>query len=164
VQLAKRKGAQVIAIGRSHEKLEQAKSFGADHVFSVLDRGDVLQQALSATPQGRGFDAVVEAIGQPQTWKQAVQLARKGGVVCLYGGCAKGSHFELDTHRVHYQELKIFGVFHHTPRHFKQALEFLSKGELDAERFISGEISLEDIPQHFRSHTDKPFAKVAVIP
>jgi L-iditol 2-dehydrogenase len=164
IQIAKRMGAQVIAIGRSHAKLEYAKSLGADHVLSVLDHENPMEKALDLTPGKRGFDCVVEAIGQPETWKQAITLARKGGSVCLYGGCAKGSSFALDTHRVHYQELKVFGVFHHTPKHFAKALDYLCKGIIEADIFVRNEVSLDELPHHFAREVDRPFAKVAVLP
>lgn len=163
-QIAKINHVNVVAIGRSHEKLELAKSLGANHVISVLDTNDPVKAALDLTPKNRGFDSVVEAIGRPETWNQAVTLARKGGRVCLYGGCAKGSKFELDTHRVHYQELKIFGVFHHTPKHFAKALDYLFNGKIATKHFIRRQIPLAEVPAYFTRQVEKPFSKTIVIP
>ena len=44
----------------------------------------------------RGADAVIEAVGTAVTWQWAVQMARKGGTVNLFGGCPRGSHVEFD--------------------------------------------------------------------
>lgn len=161
-QLAKAAGATVIAIGRSTEKLEQAKSLGADHVLSVLNDKDYLKAALALTPEGRGADAVVEAVGQPETWQEALKLVRKGGQICLYGGCKKGLSFEIDCHRMHYEELKIFGVFHHTPKHFRKALGFIENGVIDTDFLIRGSVRLADLPQYYADQVDKPFHKTLV--
>ena len=162
-QLAKAMGLKVIAIGRSHEKLEKAKTLGADEVLSILDYKDPIKNVLRLTPKHRGLDAIVEAAGLPQTWEQALQLVRPGGTVCFYGGCKKGSRFSLDTHQIHYQELKILGVFHHTPKHFAKSLNYLTIGLVKPEFFISKEIKLNDLPKHFQENQNKPFSKVAVL-
>lgn len=164
VQLAKAQGAHVTAIGRSRDKLARAKAVGADQTLSVFDHSDVVSAARALTPEQRGFDAVVEAVGKTESWEQAIAIASKGGRVCLYAGCAQGASFKLDAHRVHYEEMKIVGVFHHSPKHFKQALEALSSGTVDGRRLLSGErVALKDLPAHFASAKDRPFQKTQVI-
>lgn len=161
IQTLKAKGATVFVLGRGRENLERARDAGADRVVSSLQAG--FEQALRPAAGG-GLDCVFEAVGKPETWRQAVALARKGGRVCLFGGCAPGTEVPIDAHRVHYEQLSLFGVFHHTPRHFRAAVELLAAGKIDADLLVSGRIGLDELPAYFERMHDKPGPKVAVIP
>lgn len=105
----------LIAIARDPQKLENLKRLGAREVVSLTQDENPLETARGLLHGGRGADVVMEAVGLPETWEMATQLARPGGRVCFYGGCAKGTEVTLDTYRVHYEELHLYGIFHHTP-------------------------------------------------
>ena len=119
---------------------------------------------LSQTPENRGADFVVEAVGKPEVWEQAFGLARKGGTVCLFAGCKKGSTFSLDTHRVHYEEVSVTGVFHHTPTHFAKALKYICEKKIRTDLFIKTELTLDQVPDFFAQDTGKNPLKAAIIP
>lgn len=95
------------------------------------------------------FDVVIEAIGKPETWEAAIRLVRKGGAVNLFGGCPAGTTVALDTHTVHYSALKLLASFHHTPRSFKRALEFIEAGVIRASDFVDGAWPLTRLPELF---------------
>lgn len=138
VRAAKLKGAHVTAIARNPNKLQLAQNFGeADALVNLTEHAepDAIRQV--ATPESRGFDVVIEAIGRPETWEKAITLVRKGGTVNLFGGCPGGSHITLDTRRLHYDEIKLVSSFHHTPHHFKSALELLSSQQIDPRPLIT---------------------------
>ena len=138
VRAAKLKGAHVTAIARNSHKLALAQNFGlADALVNLHDTPEPDAIRQSATPEGRGFDVVVEAIGTPQTWEKAIALVRKGGTVNLFGGCPGGSSIQLDTRRLHYDEIKLVSSFHHTPTHFKAALDLLSSLQIDPRPLIT---------------------------
>ncbi len=164
VQLAKQMGAKVICVGRTPEKLAAAKQFGADHVVSVLDTEDPVKEVHQLANGGYGPDAVVEAAGMPETWELSTRLVRKGGRVCFYGGCAKGTQVSLDTHRTHYEELNFFGVFHHTPFHFAKSIALLSEGKIKVKNMIGGERRLKDLNQVFQKGVKETPLKIAIIP
>lgn len=130
VRLARLKGAHVTALARNPDKLALAQRFGLANEMINLTQASPAE-IRQATPDGRGFDLVIEAIGRPETWTTAIDLVRKGGTVNLFGGCPAGSTLTLDTRRLHYDEVRLVSPFHHTPRHFRQALELLSAGHLD---------------------------------
>lgn len=144
VRLAKWKGAHVTAMARNPFRLEVARRFGmADAVVSLKDMTDPAMIREQFTPEGRGFDAVIEAIGLPETWEKSIQLARKGGRVNLFGGCASGSQVSLDTRRVHYEEITLLSSFHHTPFYFKKALDLLASYEIDPRLLITDMLPME---------------------
>ncbi len=139
-------GCTVIAVGRREARLRLAYEFGAVDTINVDECIDIVERVRSQTPCGRGADTVIEAIGSPAAWSDAISIVRKGGMVNLFGGCASGTTISIDTSRLHYDEVTLRSSFHHTPRSFQKALQLLSSLEVDAQRFITTRITLNEIP------------------
>lgn len=156
-------GANIIALGRNEEKLNIAKKMGVRKILNVKDITDPVQAVLDLT-QGRGADFVVEAVGQTQAWDQAFKMTRNGGTVCFFAGCKNGSIFSLDTHRIHYEEVNIQGVFHHTPLYFQKALQYIQEGIFNPDLLITNEVSLDQITNVFKNEAFSSPFKTAVIP
>ena len=91
----------------------------------------------------------IEATGTPKGWRDAVRAVRRGGTVVFFSGVQGG--VELDAERLHYDELTVRGVFHHTPRTVRAALAFLASGAYPWERLLTHEVSLEQLPGLSRS-------------
>jgi L-iditol 2-dehydrogenase len=106
---------------------------------------------------------VIEAVGKTETWELSVRMVRKGGRICLFGGCAAGSKAEVDTHRIHYEEIALFGVFHHRPSYVRQALELLSQGAVRTDLLIDREIPLDEVVSFFAANREASALKAAVI-
>lgn len=165
VRLAKLKGARVIAAGRNPVKLRLAKEFGgADEVINLLDVPDSKQAFLDLTPEGKGLDAVVEAVGLPELWEKVIDLVRKGGTVNFFGGCKAGSTVTLDTRRIHYDGIKIVSSFHHTPMHFKESLRLISEGLADVKKLITHEMHISRIEDAIQLHNEGKAIKIALKP
>lgn len=162
IMSAKARGARVLVIGRGKANLETAKKAGADAVCSTLD-GDIGAFVRNES-SGRGADVVFEAVGRADTWETSMTLVRKGGRVCLFGGCAAGTMVPVDAHRLHYSQISLHGVFHHTPKYFKSALDLLAAGKVNVDLLVDGRIKLDDIPSFFAANADKSIPKAAVIP
>ena len=146
VDAIKALGARPILIGRNSQRLDLAKSWPTETIDQKV--GDPIQTVKNLT-SGHGADVTIEAVGQPETWTQALAMTRKGGRVCLYGGCAKGTEFSLDTYRVHYEELAVFGIFHHTPAIFAKAVKLLSNGKIKTAAFTHEKRPLAQIVDLF---------------
>jgi L-iditol 2-dehydrogenase len=164
VQLAKLYGVEIFAVARDKTKLENLKKLGAREIFSLTEDAGALENLRAQLHGGRGADVVIEAVGLPEVWERAVGLARPGGRVCFYGGCARGTEVRLDTYRIHYEELQLFGVFHHTPEYFRKAVQLLSAGKIKTEGLVVGEIGLGDYQKIFRKGMTSHPLKYAVIP
>ena len=126
-----------------------AKNLGAAQVIDIGDGADLVSKIRSATEAK--FDAVIEAVGRPETWEAAVQLVRKGGAVNFFGGCPSGTTLTLDTTLIHYSNLTLLASFHHTPRTIRRALEFIEAGVIRAADFVDGECPLTKLPELFKS-------------
>ncbi|TRZ36746.1 quinone oxidoreductase [Niallia circulans] len=80
VQLAKLKGAVVIAIASTSEKAAAAKAAGADHTLTY--EGDWIA-AVKKLTEKTGADVVYDAVGA--TLMQSFEAAKTGGTVVFYG-------------------------------------------------------------------------------
>ncbi len=147
VRLCRLAGARVLAVGRRAERLALAARLGADEVLDESETLDLIATVRARTEGGRGADMVIEAVGTPQVWETAIALARKAGTVNLFGGCPAGTSITLDTHRIHYDELKLIGAFHHTPQTVRTALQLIADGSVPAKEFIQHHASLTALPQ-----------------
>lgn len=84
-QLAKLRGALVIATVGNREKAEIARSRGADHVVLYRDT-DFREQVMRITG-GAGVDVVYDAVGK-DTIHQSIRSLRKRGLCVNYGGAS----------------------------------------------------------------------------
>jgi L-iditol 2-dehydrogenase len=152
VRMLSRRGLRVIALARRAAPLELARRLGASATINV-------------TEVRRGPDAVVEAAGNPATWKQALAMVRRGGVVNFFSGLPAGQFVEIEPAEIHYSEIKIISPFHHTPRFIREALEAIRRGDILAHDFVTEEISLDELPQAFeRMKSRSGEIKLAVRP
>ncbi len=149
VRMLSRRGVRVIALARRAAPLDIAKRLGAVATFNVTETKDVVAAVKALTEDGLGPDSVVEAAGNPATWKQALSMVRRGGVVNFFSGLPSGTRVEIDPAAIHYSEIKLISPFHHTPRFFREALEAIRRGDISARDFVTEEIRLADLPQAF---------------
>jgi L-iditol 2-dehydrogenase len=166
VALAKLRGARVIVTGRGKERLALAHRFGADSVIDVaaLSDREQLEAVRNVTEAQRGADIVIEAVGTPETWELAAQMVRPGGLVNFFGGCPSGTQVTLKTRPIHYSELTIKGVFHHTPAYFSQALDLIVSRQIDVEALITACVPLASTIDAFHRLLQKQGIKYALIP
>lgn len=161
---AKKMGAgNVILIDLVDERLKFAARLGADETINAANENAV--QRVQELTGGYGADVVVEAIGSPTTWEQAIRLARRGGRVLEFGGSPAGTEVRIETERLHYDELAIFGAFHATPLHFKKALNLISTRTIDVRPFVTRKMRLDDVVRAFEMlSTSKTEIKIGIIP
>jgi L-iditol 2-dehydrogenase len=165
IKLAKNKGAHVTALGRTPLKRELAQSFaGADIVVDITSKPEPHQVIAKHTPGGYGFDVVIEAVGQPDLWEYALKLVRRGGLVNLFAGCPRGTTMQVDSERLHYDEITLMGLFHHTPAHFQKALALIASGEIDPLPLISHRLPMGSLVEALELVAEGEAVKVAIKP
>lgn len=164
-RLAKLKGARVIAMGRNPLKMRLAKEFaGVDEVIDLKKYTDPTELVLSMTEDKRGLDVAIECVGLPEIWESMFKLVRRGGCVHLFGGCASGTSINLDTKRLHYDEVNIVSVFHHTPKYFREALDLIATGKVDVEKLITKTMPLKYTKKALEMHEKGEAIKVLLEP
>jgi len=160
----KRMGAEkVIMVDVVEERLEFAEKIGADETVNA-ERENVEEKIRNLTG-GYGADVVIEAIGKPQTWEQALKLVRKGGTVLEFGGCPLGTEIKVNAEQLHYGETTVLGTFHATPLHFRKALNLIASKTIDVAPLITRKMPLERIKEAFEIlSTAKNEIKIAIQP
>jgi len=149
VALARNAKCSVTVAGRGEARLKAARALGANNVIDVTGATDLAEAIKQRVT--KPFDAVVEAVGKPETWETSVKLVRKGGKVNFFGGCPSGTSVSLDTGLLHYSSLTLLASYHHTPQTIRRALQLIESGKVPAKKFINGECNLAQLPELFRS-------------
>jgi threonine dehydrogenase-like Zn-dependent dehydrogenase len=149
---ADRKGAEVIAVDIDHNKLALARKLGAAHI--VNSATGKLRTALMEITEGRGPDAVIEAVGNPHTYRAAVdEVAFTGRVVCI--GYAK-QEVAFETKLFVQKELDILGSRNATADDFREVIGYLQEGTFPLEEMITHVVPPEGAPEAVRAWADKP--------
>ncbi len=147
VALARARGAHNIFIADIvQDRLDMAQAFEPDATINV-DEVDLVEEVMRLTA-GKGADVIVTATPAPIAQVQAVEMARKGGRVLLFGGLPKGqSKPGVDMNIVHYNALHLIGTTIFAPRHHRQAVDLVASGRFPADRLITHRFPLDDFVQ-----------------
>jgi L-iditol 2-dehydrogenase len=164
VALARMRGAHVVAAGRRRARLDKALEIGAEAVIESAPGTDLAEALRAKSPDQRGADVVIEAVGTPETCEAAVRAVRKGGVVNLFGGCPADTAIGIDSQRLHYQELTIKSTFHHTPDSIRKAYRIIAEGHLDPRELITAEEPLDRLPEVLAQMGRGDALKTAILP
>lgn len=153
---------EVAVAGRGADRLEWAGRLGADRVIDTA-AGDPAAE-IARLNDGFGPDLVIECTGQVEGWRDAFARVRRGGRVVFFGGCPADTALEIDTRRMHYDNLTLIAPFHFRPRDVRRAYELLAEGRLGAGRIINAHSPLADIAGVFEMLERGTVLKCAVIP
>jgi S-(hydroxymethyl)mycothiol dehydrogenase len=155
----------IIAVDTDPRKLEWAKGFGATHTVNARET-DVVE-AIQALTGGFGADVVVEAIGRPETYKQAFYARDLAGTVVLVGVPTPEMTLELPLLDVFGRggALKSSWYGDCLPsRDFPMLIELYRQGRLDLDAFVSEEIALDQVEDAFaKMHTGDVLRSVVIL-
>ncbi|HEX8140628.1 MAG TPA: zinc-binding dehydrogenase [Pyrinomonadaceae bacterium] len=128
IQVARLRGARVIATAGSDEKLAKARELGADEVVNYT-REDWPKEVRRLTGK-RGVDVVFEHTGA-ETWPGSIAVLAKGGriVTC---GATSGYDARTDLRQVFYRHLSLLGSFMGSKAELLQAMKFVERGVIRA--------------------------------
>ena len=140
----------IVAVDIDDRKLETARRFGATHTVNSTTEDPV--EAIRAATGGFGADVVIEAIGLPETYRQAFEARDLAGTVVLVGVPRPDMTIELPFLDVFGRggALKSSWYGDCLPeRDFPMLVDLHLQGRLDLEGFVSERISLEDVEEAF---------------
>ncbi len=163
LQLAARSGAsKILAIDLKDMRLRVAESLGATDIINPSNE-NALERIIELT-EGRGADVVIEATGSVSGWEQAIQFVRPGGRVLLFGGLPGGTYVNMDATKIHYGELKIYGVFHSSPIDVYTAYNLICERVIDTRSLVSCELPLEKLEDALVMMKEGKIIKAAILP
>lgn len=165
VQVAKAIGCNVVSVVKRDSQATAAKRMGAQEVVQITSVKDPIEAVRAVTPEKRGGDVVIEAVGRPEAWEWSTEMVRKGGTVNFFGGCATGTKVQLDTNRLHYSEITLKATFHHTPDTVRRAFGLIAEKKIRSTDYITGEAPLSRLQQVLRHMLNRNGdIKTAIIP
>lgn len=145
VQVAKMLGATVIAGAGTDERVELAKSYGAD--FGTNYRSHNLTEEILRLTDNRGVDVVCENISDPTLWPAAFAgLAINGRLVTA--GAHGGGTVTLDAKRLYMRRLRILGAAGTNLQDIEKALDAARQGKIRA--IINRTMPLRDAAEAHR--------------
>ena len=140
----------IIAVDTDPRKLEWAKGFGATHTVDAGATDPV--EAIKELTGGFGADVVIDAVGRPETWRQAFYARDLAGTVVLVGVPTPQMQIELPLLDVFGRggSLKSSWYGDCLPsRDFPMLTSLYLQGRLDLDAFVSEEIGLDQVEEAF---------------
>jgi NADPH:quinone reductase-like Zn-dependent oxidoreductase len=126
VQIAKLRGARVIATAGSQAKLDRARELGADELIDH-HRQDVVAEVRRLTGK-KGVEVVVEHVGQA-TWERSIlSLAHRGRLVTC--GATTGAAGQTELRHLFAKQLTLMGTYMGSKAELLQAAPFFFSGRL----------------------------------
>jgi S-(hydroxymethyl)mycothiol dehydrogenase len=140
----------IIAIDVDDRKLEWAKQFGATHTINSRDQDPV--EGVQALTDGNGARVVVDAVGRPETFKQAFYARDLAGIAVLVGVPTPDLTFDLPL-------IDVFGRGGATKsswygdclpsRDFPALIDLYLQGRFPLDKFVSETIALDQVEEAF---------------
>ncbi len=125
----------IVAVTRpSSPKSRLARDLGADYVVNVNEVNEFIKEK---TPEGLGFDYVVEATGSPEGADLALKVVRPRGIVI--GKSTHGIKTSIDYTSLVVKEVTLIGT---RCGPFKPAIELIRKGLVRVEPLITSTYSI----------------------
>ncbi len=154
---------KIIAIDRDERKLAWAKEFGAT---DTVVAGDSVVEDVQALTDGFGADVVIDAVGRPETWKQAFYARDLAGTVVLVGVPTPAMTLEMPL-------LDFFGRGGSLKsswygdclpsRDFPMLSDLFLQGRLPLDKFVTETIGLGDIEAAFDKMHDGEVLRSVVL-
>jgi NADPH:quinone reductase-like Zn-dependent oxidoreductase len=158
LQFAKAMGATVIVTSSSDEKLERARSLGADHTINYKSESD-WGNAVQHLTGGRGVDHVIE-LGGPATLPQSIAAVRVGGHISLIGTIT-GRSGEVPTAAMMVKQVRLQGLIVGNHRQQKDMVRAIEAAGLKP--VIDRTFALEALADAFRyEQSGKHLGKISV--
>lgn len=140
----------IVAVDVDDRKLERAKELGATHAVNAKVMDPV--QAVKDLTGGFGADVVVEAVGRPETYRQAFDMRDLAGTVVLVGVPTPDMTIELPLLEVFGRggSLKSSWYGDCLPeRDFPMLVDLYRQGRFDLDAFVSEKIGIDEVEAAF---------------
>jgi S-(hydroxymethyl)mycothiol dehydrogenase len=161
--------SRIIAVDIDDRKLENARRLGATHTVNSRDTDPVAAiKEICGDDGSEGADVVIDAVGRPETWRQAFYARDLAGTVVLVG---------VPTPDMSVPDIPLLDVFGRggalksswygdclPSRDFPMLVDLYRQGRLDLDAFVTEEIGLGDVEAAFdRMHAGDVLRSVVIL-
>ena len=156
------KDCVIVSLDRLDSRLRVAEAMGATHALNTTDRSsrDALQTAIGRPDA----DVVIEVIGAVETHREALGLVGRGGALVSFGGVAPGQTLAVDIGHLHYNEIAIQPIYHHTPVDVAESVRQLTAGEVPIEHLITGRLPMSELRTALQMVADRTTLRTILFP
>ncbi|MGE2733287.1 S-(hydroxymethyl)mycothiol dehydrogenase [Mycolicibacterium vaccae] len=156
---------QIIAVDMDNRKLDWARKFGATHTINARDLDPV--ETIQDLTDGFGVDVVIDAVGRPETWKQAFYARDLAGTVVLVGVPTPDMTLEMPLVDFFSRggSLKSSWYGDCLPeRDFPTLISLYLQGRFPLDQFVSERIGLDQIEEAFhKMHAGEVLRSVVIL-
>jgi S-(hydroxymethyl)mycothiol dehydrogenase len=157
--------SMIIAIDRDEKKLQWATELGATHTINAAQVDTV--EAVRELTGGFGADVVIDAVGRPETWRQAFYARDLAGTVVLVGVPTPDMTLEMPLVDFFSRggALKSSWYGDCLPeRDFPTLVDLYLQGRLPLEKFVTERIKIDDVEDAFHTmHAGEVLRSVVVL-
>lgn len=159
VQLARARGARVIAVSRTPAKLEKASALGAEFTVNASDGG--VADRIREITGGTGADVVFECVGAAETMEQAsAALGRRGRLVFI--GYTEAS-FSIHPIQLVVFEQKVLGSVGATLQDLHEAVDLVGRGVIRT--LVDRQLPLEEFQEGLDAlERGDPIGRIVLVP
>lgn len=157
-QLAKHRGANVIAISRRKFSLEYAKRFGADEVIPLTSAWEVSQKVAEIT--GNSFcSRVIEATGKQEALDVATEIVSEGGKIIVAGYHQDGLR-QVNFQKWNWKGIDVINAHERDPRKYltgmQKAVDAVAAGILKPDELYTDVLPLAELSKGFEMTYNRP--------
>lgn len=160
IQLAKAKGAKVIATDINSFKLTKASEFGADH---VINAGGYSVEELKDINDNRLADIVIVCAAARQAVDNAFSSVDKSGKVLFFA--VPETDMLIPSLRLWRDEITITFSYGAAPDDIRKAINLIDRKKVNVSKMITHRVPLSNIGEGFRlASRGENSLKVVVVP
>jgi threonine dehydrogenase-like Zn-dependent dehydrogenase len=153
--------ADVVVLDRESDRLDLARKAGATAI-DVREHNP--QMALADRTDGRGADVVIEAVGTPEAFEDAVDIVRRGGIVEVLGMFTGESvEIPLGVYWARTLDIRFAGI---CPVHawWERSMQALVDGDMDPSALVSHRLPLDEAANGYKMFAARQATKVLLKP
>jgi L-iditol 2-dehydrogenase len=162
--LRMRYGRELVIVSLDHQddRLAVAKAMGASQALN--SSGGNAHELLRAAIGRPDADVVIESVGSLPVHREALDLVGRGGTLVSFGGVATGQILPVDIGHLHYEEISILTIYHHTPRDVAEAVRQLVTAQVPVGRLITARLPLSELRTALQMVADRTTLRTILIP
>ena len=160
LQLSLLRGVSKVVVSETSEyRRNIAKSFGA---IVVNPRETNLKKFIIKETNSEGADVAITTVFKENIIQESFSFTRKQGTVFIFGSATSNSKLELDSDKIHYDQIKIIGTSAYKPFHFNIALKLLKESRISATPLITSVKPLDKIKKALEDYTKPENLKIII--
>ena len=151
----------IIGIDPVDYRLQTSLKMGATHIVNPKETN--IQNSVKEITNGAMVDLAFEAVGKDSTVNDCISVARRGGVVLVFG-CPRDPIYKLAFDEIQGKELKVLSSLGPEVQvEFPPAVQLIADGKIDASMLISHRLPFDEIQKGFEMAVNKTDNAIKIV-